>query len=196
MIPENDARAPLVVQLHFDWRWVYGARNRLVIRGEPMKPMKRFPVLLAVTLLLLAGCAGMGLRDPLRVTVAGMDPLPGEGMEARFLLTLRVQNPNETALDFEGVAVDLELAGKNFASGVSDQRGNLPRYGETLVTVPVTVPATAIIRQILGIATTGKPPEKLSYRLRGRLGGIGLGGARFESEGELALPDAARGNGT
>ena len=152
--------------------------------------MNRRQVLLALTAVSLAGCAGLRLREPLRVSVAGLDPLPGEGMEARFVLKLRVQNPNESALDFDGVAVDLELGGKDFASGVSDQRGSVPRFGETLVAVPVTVPATAILRQIVGIATTGKPPSKLDYRLRGRLGG--LGGARFSSQGELALPGELR----
>lgn len=154
--------------------------------------MNRRHLLLALVALPLAGCAGFGLREPLRVTVAGLEPLPGEGMEARFILKLRVQNPNETALDFDGVAVDLALAGKDFASGVSDQQGRVPRYGETLIAVPVTVPATAIVRQILGIATTGRPPDKLDYRLRGRLGGTGVGGARFASKGELALPPDAR----
>lgn len=157
--------------------------------------MNRRHLLLTLIALPLAGCATFGLREPLRVSVAGMDPLQGEGMEARFILKLRVQNPNDSALDFDGVAVDLELAGKGFASGVSDQRGSVPRYGEALISVPVTVPATAIIRQLFGIATTGKPPDKLDYHLRGRLGGIGLGGARFESKGELALPVEARGGG-
>lgn len=157
--------------------------------------MNRRRLLLALAALLLAGCAGFGLREPLRVTVAGLEPLPSEGMEARFVVKLRVQNPNETALDFDGVAVDLAVAGKDFASGVSDQRGRVPRYGETLIAVPVTVPATAIIRQIFGIAATGRPPGKLDYRLRGRLGGIGPGGMRFESAGDLSLPlDPRRGN--
>lgn len=154
--------------------------------------MNRRHLLLSLIALTLVGCAGLGLREPLHVSVAGMDPLPGAGMEARFLLKLRVQNPNDTALDFNGVAVDLELAGKGFASGVSDQHGSVPRYGETVVAVPVTVPATAILKQVFSIATAGKPPEKFSYRLTGHLGGIGLGGARFESEGELALPTQTR----
>ncbi|MFA7594442.1 MAG: LEA type 2 family protein [Thiohalobacteraceae bacterium] len=155
---------------------------------NPGLSMKRRHLLLILSALPLAGCVGLGLREPLQVSVAGMEPLPGEGMEARFVLKLRVQNPNETPLDFDGVAVDLELGGKDFASGVSDQRGHVPRYGETLIAVPVTVPATAILRQIFGIATAGKPPAKLDYRLRGHLGGIGLGAGRFESEGELSLP--------
>ena len=156
--------------------------------------MKRSYLLFSVIALLLAGCAGFGVREPLRVSVAGLDPLPGEGMEARFVLKMRVQNPNETALDFDGVVVNLELAGKDFASGVSDQRGNVPRYGESIIAVPVTVPATAILKQMFSIATTGKPPSKFDYRLTGRLGGIGLGGARFESEGELSLPEKSNNN--
>ena len=156
--------------------------------------MKRSYLLFSVIALLLAGCAGFGVREPLRVSVAGLDPLPGEGMEARFVLKMRVQNPNETALDFDGVVVNLELAGKDFASGVSDQRGNVPRYGESIIAVPVTVPATAILKQMFSIATTGKPPSKFDYRLTGRLGGIGLGGVRFESEGELSLPEKSKSN--
>ena len=156
--------------------------------------MKRSYLLFSVIALLLAGCAGFGVREPLRVSVAGLDPLPGEGMEARFVLKMRVQNPNETALDFDGVVVNLELAGKDFASGVSDQRGNVPRYGESIIAVPVTVPATAILKQMFSIAITGKPPSKFDYRLTGRLGGIGLGGACFESEGELSLPEKSKSN--
>lgn len=144
-------------------------------------------LLLTMLLLLLAGCASLGLREPARVTVAGLEPLPGEGLEARFLVKLRVQNPNDVALDFDGVVLDLELQGKGFASGVSDQRGSVPRYGERLIEVPVTVPVTAIIRQLFGM-TGGEPLQKVSYRLQGRLGGIGLAGAYFDTRGELELP--------
>jgi LEA14-like dessication related protein len=144
--------------------------------------------LLAVLVaLLLAGCAALTLREPLRATVAGLEPLPGEGLEARFAVKLRIQNPNETPIDFDGVAVDLALNGKHFASGVSDQRGTIPRYGETVITVPVTVPITAVVRQLLGMSR-GRPTDKISYHLRGQLGGVGLGGVRFDSHGELLLP--------
>ena len=34
-----------------------------------------------------------------------------------------------------------DLRGMSFASGVSDQRGTISRFGETVITVPVTVPA-------------------------------------------------------
>lgn len=139
-------------------------------------------------LLLLAGCAGLALRDPLRVTVVSLTPLPSEGLEARFAVKLRVQNPNETAIDYDGISLDLALADSEFGSGVSAAHGSIPRYGEVLVTIPVTVSFTAIMRQLLDATDKTTPRDTFSYRLRGRLGGVGLGGIRFDSQGDLAFP--------
>ena len=135
----------------------------------------------------LSGCATFALNDPLRISVAGMEPLEGQGMEARFAVQLRIQNHGDKPLDYDGVALDLDLRGMSFASGVSDQRGTIPRYGETIITVPVTVPATAIIRHVFGFATGDQ--TRVDYRLRGQLGGSGFGGGRnFDSQGEITLP--------
>ena len=158
----------------------------------PMMRRYLFPVLLSV---LLASCAGLGLSEPVRFTVAGLDSLPGQGLEARFAVTLRVQNPNDTPLDFDGVSLDLELGGMDFGSGVSDQHGSVPRFGETLITVPVTVSAIAIVRQVMALAKSRGEP-KIQYKLHGRLGGIGLGSARFSSEGELTFPRQTQSSGT
>ena len=56
-----------------------------------------------------AGCATMG-RDPVQVQVVGVEPLDGEGMELRFLCKLRVQNPNDTPIEFNGIYLDLQVA--------------------------------------------------------------------------------------
>ena len=53
----------------------------------------------------LGGCAGWPGGEPLRVTLADVDSLPGEGMELRLLLQLRVQNPNASAIEYQGVSV-------------------------------------------------------------------------------------------
>ncbi len=82
-------------------------------------------------LVALAGCQTLTDPEALRVAVVGVDPLPGHGMELRFAVKLRVQNPNNLSVDFDSLAVDLELDGEHIASGVSDQRGTLPRFGET-----------------------------------------------------------------
>ena len=136
--------------------------------------------------LLLAGCAGLPGRDPLNVTLAGLESLPGQGMEVRMAVKLRVQNPNDAAVDFDGVAVSLELRGMDFASGVSDARGQVPRFGETVITVPVTVSALAIARQVISLAGGTNP--KVEFVARGKLSDGSLGGARFESKGAFDLP--------
>jgi len=141
----------------------------------------------ALALVLLASCAVMG--DPLRVQVVGIEPLEGQGMELRFAAKLRVQNPNEAPIDYDGIAVDLEVRGNAFASGVSDARGTIPRYGETVLTVPVTVSAFAMVRQALGFASGDR--SKIDYILRGKIGGSTFGSVRFESKGELELPSGA-----
>ena len=141
-------------------------------------------------MLLLTGCAGLMQREAVRVSVAGIEPLRGEGLEARFLVKLRIQNPNDTPIEYNGISVELELGGHDFGSGVSDQRGRVPRFGERVVSVPMVVPFTSVVRQLFGLAGRKEPLERLQYRLRGKLGGMGLGGISFEKEGELALnPD-------
>ena len=45
------------------------------------------------SLIALAGCAVMFDHDALRVTVAGVEPIEGQGFELRIDVKLRVQNP-------------------------------------------------------------------------------------------------------
>jgi LEA14-like dessication related protein len=153
-------------------------------------------LLVSGLVLILAGCAALNHRDALRISIAGMQPLEGEGMEARFAVQLRIQNHSNKPVDYDGIALDLDLRGMSFASGVSNQSGTIPGFGETVITVPVTVPATAILRQVFQIATSDRPgvETKVDYRLRGLLGGPGLAlGHRFDSTGEVTLPAAGPG---
>ncbi|SAK54160.1 late embryogenesis abundant protein [Caballeronia temeraria] len=140
-----------------------------------------------LAMLALGGCAGFFNRDAMRVSVAGIEPLEGQGLEMRFAVKLRVQNPNDAPLDFDGVALDLDLNGRAFASGVSDQRGTVPRYGETVLSVPVTVSAFSVARQAFGFAS-GDTVSKVSYTVRGKLAGGAFGGARFTDSGYVDLP--------
>jgi LEA14-like dessication related protein len=141
---------------------------------------------IAALLALLAGCAGLGLREPLNVNLVGLDPLEGQGMEARFAAQIRVQNPNDTPIDYNGVSLTLDVRGERFATGVSDASGTVPRFGETVITVPVSVPVAAVVRQVIGFITGGD--VRLDYRLRGRLSSPTLGSHSFDSTGELKLP--------
>ncbi|GMV03476.1 MAG: LEA type 2 family protein [Burkholderiaceae bacterium] len=156
------------------------------MRDRPVARYAARTLALAALLLALSGCAGFGLGEPPRVDVVGVEPIPGEGMETRFALKLRVLNPNETPIEFDGAFVELDVRGARFASGVSDQRGVAPRFGETVITVPMSVPVGAMIRQMIDLASSER--VRTDYRMRGKLSGPGFGAYRFESSGELQLP--------
>ena len=140
----------------------------------------------------LASCAALPGGADLRVNVVGIEALQGEGLELRFAVKLRAQNSGATAIDFDGVALELELNGKALATGVSDQRGSVPRYGEALFNVPVSVSALAALRQAIGLADA-QTLDKLPYVLRGKLGSGLFGALRFSDQGTLRWP---RGGGT
>ena len=143
--------------------------------------------LLALT---LTSCAAFFKRDPLNVQVAGIQPLPGEGLELRMAVKLRVQNPNDRPLDYDGVALELEINGRNLASGVSDASGTIPRFGETVLSVPMTISAFSAARQALGLAEHIGMDE-VPYVLRGKLaGGSTFGTQRFIEKGTLNLEGA------
>lgn len=144
---------------------------------------------LAVACLGLAGCAGLPPGDPLQVTVAGIEPMQGEGLELRMLVKLRVQNPNDTPVDFNGVYVKLDVLGKTFATGVSDEAGTVPRFGETVVAVPVTVSVIRMVRHTLGLLD-GQPIEKVTYEMSGKLNRSAFSATRFSASGEIDLRTA------
>jgi LEA14-like dessication related protein len=148
--------------------------------------------LLASVLLAVAGCAALLGTDPLQVSLAGVESLPGEGLEMRMAVKLRIQNPNDAPVNYDGVALTLELRGLDFASGVSDAQGTVPRFGETVVVVPVTVSAFAMAKQAYTFAMGDR--SKVTFVARGKLAGSGFGGMRFESKGEFDLPAGLAGS--
>ncbi|MVV47407.1 hypothetical protein EJA72_03935 [Pseudomonas sp. PB120] len=148
--------------------------------------------LLALLLLSLSACALFPHRDPLNINVVGFEPLQSQDMEMRFAVKIRVQNPNETVIDYNGVALDLEVNGQPLASGVSDQSGSIARFSETVLTVPVSVSAFSVLRQTLGLSQT-QTLNNLPYVLRGKLAGGLFGTMRFTDSGKLSLPTSAAG---
>jgi LEA14-like dessication related protein len=139
----------------------------------------------------------MPAGDPLQVTVGGVEPMQGEGLELRMLVKLRVQNPNDAQIDFDGTYVKLTVQGKTFATGVSDAKGSVPRFGETVIEVPVTVSMLNVMRHVIGaMDDETAPPDKVRYSLEGKLHGTGFSSLRFKSQGEFTLPGAPQTPGT
>ena len=149
-------------------------------------PSRRRVLALAPATALLAACVGMPGSDPVQVQVVGVDSLPGEGLELRLLCKLRVQNPNDTPIVYDGVYVELEVRGSTFASGVSDASGTVPRFGEIVLEVPVTASALRFARQAIGFFTSSDR-SRIDYVLRGKISGPGFSSVRFESKGAIDL---------
>jgi LEA14-like dessication related protein len=149
--------------------------------------LRALPVLLALGMPPIGGCASYQSREPIQVIMVGVDPLQGEGLELRMLVKLRIQNPNDSPLDFNGLFVQMDVQGKSFATGVSDVGGTVARYGETIVAVPVSISVFRIARQAIGVMTN-EYRGKLAYEIRGKLAGPAFNSVHFRSKGEFTLP--------
>lgn len=138
---------------------------------------------------LLGGCAAFG-GETLDVSLVGLEPLGGEGLEMRLQAKLRLMNAGNTEVAFDGISLELELRGNRLAGGVSPQAGRIPRFGELVVTVPVSVSALAVLREAFALARqAGGTRTKLEFAARGRLGGTGpFGGRSFAGRGEIEWP--------
>ena len=150
-------------------------------------PVHRRALALVPFLALFSACAFMPYNDPVQVQVVGVEPLPGEGIELRFLCKLRVQNPNDTPITYDGIYLELEVRGSTLATGVSNASGTVPRYGEVVLSVPVTASALRFARQAIGFFVSGNR-SKIDYVLKGKIGSPVFSAVRFESKGEITLP--------
>ena len=136
---------------------------------------------------LAAGCVALPGSDPVQVLVVGVEPLQGEGLELRFLCKLRVQNPNDKPIAYDGIYIEFDVRDSTLASGVSDAAGSVPRFGETVLSIPVTASALKLAGQALAFYTANDK-SMIDYVLRGKISGQGFGAVRFESRGEMKLP--------
>ncbi|MGK9061466.1 LEA type 2 family protein [Pseudomonas asiatica] len=154
--------------------------------------LQRYARLFLVLLLAcgLGACALFQARDPVNISVIGIEPLPGQELELRMAVKMRVQNPNEAPIDYNGIALNLEVNGQPLAAGVSDQQGHIGRYGEAVIVVPVSITAFSFLRQAYGLGQVDSL-QGLPYVLRGKLAGGLLGTVRFTDEGKLDLPKGA-----
>jgi LEA14-like dessication related protein len=153
-----------------------------------MNNRRRYFLSALVLTLAVSGCASLQRRDPLQVTVAGIQPLQGQGMELRLLVKLRVQNPNDAPVEYDGVSLTMDVQGKMLASGVSDARGSVPRFGESVIEVPVTISGFRMARQALGLIKDGANIDKIAYDMKGKLSGSAFNTVRFQTKGVFELP--------
>ncbi|MBZ9782593.1 LEA type 2 family protein [Pseudomonas sp. REP124] len=152
-----------------------------------------YSIVLSMLLLALGACATYPNNDPLNINVVGIQPMQSQDMEVRFAVKIRVQNPNGTNINYNGVALDLDINGQPFASGVSNESGSVGRYSEAVLTVPVSVSAFSVLRQTYGLSQM-QTFHNMPYVLRGKLAGGLFGTRRFVDSGQVSIPGPMTGN--
>lgn len=136
--------------------------------------------------LLLAACATVVSKPP-AVSLAGVGLESISLFEQRYVLQLRVTNPNDRDIPVDGLAFEVELNGMHFASGVSNQAVTIPRLGEALLEVRATSNLASFMRQWRDLEKGGR--SGLDYRIKGSLRVSGYGAVPFDHKGEVALPE-------
>ena len=134
----------------------------------------------------LGACAAWEIREPLSVTIADISPVEVSLLEQRYAVKVRVLNPNNVDIAFDGVAFDVEVNDKLFARGVSNQGGVVPRFGETVIDLQVVSGLQNILQQVIELQQKDRPG--FSYRIKGRLSAAGGLSIPFDTKGEWAFP--------
>lgn len=115
----------------------------------------------------LAGCAHQKLDKPIDVSMANVETLEHTPTEFRYRVALRIQNPNQKDASYSGASVALMLAGKRIGTGVASAGGTVPRLGETIVKINVTVSDLAAVRQAIGMY--GAPDRRIDCVINGQV---------------------------
>ena len=140
-------------------------------------------------ILLLGGCASLQpYAESPRVSLVSIEPLDMQMLEQRFVLGLRILNPNSVAIPVEGLSYSVEINRREFAYGVSQQAVTIPPYGEALLQVEVVSNLLNVMRQLQQLGDT--PGGGLQYRLHGKIGlADRLQGLPFDYSGKLVYSD-------
>ncbi len=137
-------------------------------------------------LFVLSACAAWAIREPLNVTIVDITPLDMSLLEQRYAVKVRLLNPNDVEIAFDGVVFDLDINDKPFAKGVSDRGGTIPRFGEAVIDIRVVTGLQNILRQIVDLQKEDR--TGFSYHIKGRLHSTGGLSIPFDTKGQFALP--------
>ena len=144
-------------------------------------------IILWLLLFSLAGCAGMGYREgDIKVTISSLALLESTLMEQRYLVRLRLQNRTPDNLNISGMSFDVELNGKEFASGVNNRQINVAAFDELRIELEVTSSLFGIIRQLQLLQE--HQLKAFEYSISGRVFlGNGLISLPFKESGMIDL---------
>jgi LEA14-like dessication related protein len=138
-----------------------------------------------VLVLWLVGCATLpATTEPPYLSIISIEPLEISPLEQKYRLKLRVQNPNDHALDIAGMSYILEINGQPFLKGVSSDTVTVPRYGESIIELSGVSTLFGFVQQIRTLQQ--RQGQDMEYKLSGKLSlSGGISRLPFSYEGSL-----------
>lgn len=118
---------------------------------------------------LLSACAAQTKLEAPNLSVINMEMLESSLFTQRLRVRVRVQNPNDIELPVKGVSAKLEIAGEEFASGVSADSFVVPAFGESEFDLLVDASMARTLIGMIGKNKDAKAMESLDYRLTGKV---------------------------
>jgi LEA14-like dessication related protein len=122
----------------------------------------------AAIVLFLSGCASLSPDfDEPTVEVISIKALPAKGFEQNFEIGLKLTNPNNFELPFNGISCELSVAGATLARGVTADIPTAGAYAESRFVVPVSTSLIGGFKVIK--ALMDNQGQGISYQLKAKL---------------------------
>ena len=123
-------------------------------------------LLMAWVLTVLTACASLTTdREPPQISLSNVRVLGVTLLEQQYVLTMRIQNPNEHPLHISGLSFELDINGEKFANGVSNKKVTIPGYGQGTLDVTGTSTLAGLLRQLSELERM----QELKYELKGKV---------------------------
>ena len=154
-------------------------------------PYRDIIITVAVVLsAILMGCAKPDkLLESPKISIVNIQVQHIKLFETILQIELRITNPNDVPLEIKGIDCNLELNGKKFASGVSDERAEIPPFRSAII--PMTI-YSSVFDAFRGLATSRKTQD-LHYKIAGKVhltrGVMFPAVIPFASEGTLSFEE-------
>lgn len=143
---------------------------------------------IAIFLLGVAGCATLGDRGLIGVSIVNLRLQQASLLETSAELTVRYTNESTEPVMLAGAAHRLYLNDTYVGRGVTSEHMTIPALGTTTQNVVVYLENLTLFRKAAELSGAQSPA--VAYRLESRLHpaeGSALGGLRLTSAGELDL---------
>ncbi len=146
-----------------------------------------FKAVILTAVLLLSACASIAPQpDQFKVNISSIQMVESTLMEQRFVVKLRIMNRGRESVSIDGMSFDIELNGKDFASGVSNEKITIEAFSEDVLSVSVTSTIFGILRQLQGLQQ--KKSQPFSYEISGSIYPAGsFLNIPFKEKGEIDL---------